>query len=73
MATISMNEPSASSPPQADNHPKSTDLLDVNPHIHLSEHDSQIFADWMEADEEPVEALLQAAQEYQQKINRQSL
>jgi hypothetical protein len=47
-------------------------LLDVNPHIHLSERDSQLFADLMEADEEPVEALLQAAREYQQKIIRQS-
>jgi hypothetical protein len=78
MATISSPEPASPTLPQPDRQNHSEDLpaeelLDVNPHIHLSERDSQLFADLMEADEEPVEALLQAALEYQQKINRQSL
>jgi uncharacterized protein (DUF1778 family) len=73
MATVSLNEPSSPALSPADDLTPSEDFLEVNPHIHLSERDSQLFADLMEADEEPVEALLQAAREYKQKINRQSL
>jgi hypothetical protein len=47
--------------------------LEIQPLIQLTARDSQLFADLMEADEEPVEALRLAALEYQRTINRQSL
>ena len=73
MSTVSLDDLSNQTLPQAKNGDTSTALPEVNPHIHLSERDSQLFAELMEADEEPVEALRLAALEYQQKINRQSL
>ena len=73
MSSVLLNDPLNQTPPQAGNNVSLVDLPEVNPHIHLSERDSQRFADLMEADEEPVEALRLAALEYQQKINRQSL
>jgi uncharacterized protein (DUF1778 family) len=48
-------------------------VLEIQPLIQLTPRDSQLFADLMETDEEPVEALRQAALAYQQTINRQSL
>jgi uncharacterized protein (DUF1778 family) len=48
-------------------------VLEIQPLIQLTARDSQIFADLMEADEEPVEALRLAAAEYQQTINRRTL
>lgn len=44
---------------------------EINPHIHLSAIDSQLFADLMEADEEPNEHLRQAALDYQQMMHSQ--
>jgi hypothetical protein len=45
---------------------KQSEPEEINPHIHLSAIDSQLFADLMEAEEEPNELLRQAAKEYQQ-------
>ncbi len=73
MATISLDEPLNQILLQSADDRSFEELPEVNPHIHLSARDSQLFADLMEADEEPVEALLLAALEYQQTINRQSL
>ena len=43
---------------------------EINPHIHLSATDSQLFADLMEADDEPNEQLRQAALDYQQMMRQ---
>jgi hypothetical protein len=73
MATITADELINRPFSQLENEASFEDLPEINPHIHLSARDSQIFADLMEADEEPVEALRLAAMEYEQTINRQSL
>ena len=69
MATITRKELS--------DQPPLTDVpmvaLEIQPLIQLTARDSQLFADLMEADEEPAEALRLAALEYQRTINRQSL
>ena len=62
MATIQSTEANIASSPLKVNQ---NEPEEINPHIHLSAIDSQIFADLMEADEEPNEFLRQAAVEYQ--------
>ena len=69
MATVTITELSTQLPSIE----KAVDALEIQPLIQLTARDSQRFADLMEADEEPVEALRLAAQEYQRTINRQSL
>lgn len=67
MATIHSTEPTNST-----NNIRFTlnEPEEINPHIHLSAVDSQLFADLMEADEEPNEQLRQAALEYQEMFRQ---
>ena len=72
MATIQISEPNHLHSNGTAGEDKLNSTQDILPHIHLSASDSQLFADLMEADEEPNEALKRAALEYRKLCNQTS-